>query len=172
VSQTQDFIIRTEDLKPEAVLELFVPIQRDRELVEKLKSPTPIIIEGSRGTGKSLLLRVCEQEQLKSLRVEGVMPVYVTFAKSSLLNTSDPQQFQHWMLALLCSRILRAISQAGLVATPTEAVRALSGGLVEKPGEKSKLEKLAEQFEESYKSPNSAIDPAAVPTLTQFRGRG
>jgi transcriptional regulator of aromatic amino acid metabolism len=60
VTQAQDFIIRTEDIKPEAILDLFVPIQRDRELVQKLKSTSPIIIEGSRGTGKSLLLRVCD----------------------------------------------------------------------------------------------------------------
>jgi phage baseplate assembly protein W len=169
VTQAQDFIIRTEDIKPEAILDLFVPIQRDRELVQKLKSTSPIIIEGSRGTGKSLLLRVCEQEQLQTLAVDRVLPVYVSFARSSLLNTNDPQQFQHWMLASLCSRIIRAIAQAGLAASPTEAVRALSGGSLEKPGEKTKLEILAEQFEQSYKNNNIQIDPTAVPTVELFR---
>jgi hypothetical protein len=169
MTQAQDFIIRTEDLKPEAVLDLFVPIQRDRELVQKLKSTTPVIIEGSRGTGKSLLLRVCEQEQIKAFSVDLVLPVYVTFARSSLLNTTDAQQFQHWMLASLCSRIIRAIAHAGLVASPTEAVRALSGGSLEKPGESTKLEILAEQFEQSYKKRNPVIDVTLIPTVERFR---
>ena len=76
----QDFIIRTEDVRPDAILDLFVPIQRDRDLVEKLKSTSPLIIEGSRGTGKSLLLRVAEQELLKAFEVDRVLPVNLSFA--------------------------------------------------------------------------------------------
>lgn len=126
----QDFIIRTEDVRPEDILDLFVPVQRDRDLVEKLKSTSPLIIEGSRGTGKSLLLRVCEQEQLQTFGKDRVLPIYLSFARSSLIDTSDRQQFQHWMLASLCSRVLRTIAQAGLIASPTMAVEALSGGSI------------------------------------------
>jgi hypothetical protein len=147
----QDFIIRTEDVSPEEILDLFVPIQRDRDLIEKLKSTSPLIIEGSRGTGKSLLLRVCEQEQLQKFGNDRILPVYLSFARSSLIDTSDKQQFQHWMLASLCSRILRTITQAGLIASPTSAVQALSGGAIAKVGDRSKLEIIAERFEESYK---------------------
>jgi ABC-type phosphate/phosphonate transport system ATPase subunit len=139
MADPQEFIIRTEDVKVEDVLDLFVPIQRDRELIDKLKSTSPIIIEGSRGTGKSLLLRVCEQEQIRELGASRVLPIYVSFSRSSLINTDDPNQFQHWMLSSLCSRILRAISQVGLSASPTAAVKMLSGGTIEKPGSKTKL---------------------------------
>jgi hypothetical protein len=165
----QDFIIRTEDVRPESILELFVPIQKDRELVDKLKSTSPIIIEGSRGTGKSLLLRVCEQEQLKEFQDTQVLPVYLSFSRSSLLNTGDLTQFQHWMLALLCSRILRVVAQNGLAAQPTEAVRLLSGGEVEKAGAKTKLEILSGKFEESYKNPNVPLDTSNVPSVERFR---
>jgi len=165
----QDFIIRTEDVRPDAILDLFVPIQRDRDLVEKLKSTSPLIIEGSRGTGKSLLLRVAEQELLKAFEVDRVLPVYLSFARSSLLNTGDPQQFQHWMLASLCSRIIRTIAQIGLVASPTSAVQTLTGGSVGKPGEKSKFEIIAERFEESYKTRNVEIDISGLPTVDQFK---
>jgi Cdc6-like AAA superfamily ATPase len=165
----QDFIIRTEDVRPDAILDLFVPIQRDRDLVEKLKSTSPLIIEGSRGTGKSLLLRVAEQELLKAFEVDRVLPVYLSFARSSLLNTGDPQQFQHWMLASLCSRIIRTIAQIGLVASPTSAVQTLTGGFVGKPGEKSKFEIIAERFEESYKTRNVEIDISSLPTVDQFK---
>lgn len=142
---------------------------RDRDLVDKLKSTSPLIIEGARGTGKSLLLRVCEQEQLNEFPTQKVLPVYVSFSRSSLLNTDDPLQFQHWMLASLCSRILRAISKAGLTATPTSAVQVLSGGEAEKPGADTKLQLLTRKFEESYKRPGEQIDASSVPTVERFK---
>lgn len=168
MSKNLEFIFRTEDLRPDAVLDLFVPIQRDRELVDKLKSTSPIIIEGARGTGKSLLLRVSEQEQLSDFDEKRVLPVYVSFARSSLLNTSDPLQFQHWMLASLCSRILRTIAKAGLTAEPTGAVQLLSGGEIEKPGADTKLELLAHQFEEFRQS----IPASKLTAATFLRSSG
>lgn len=165
----QDFIIRTEDVRPDSILGLFVPIQRDRDLVERLKSTTPLIIEGSRGTGKSLLLRVCEQEQLQAFDRDRVVPIYLSFARSSLLNTKDPLQFQHWMLACLCSRILRAVAQSGLFVSPTEAVRTLTGGADETSGGKTKLELLAEQFEESYKHGSANVDVSELPSIERFK---
>ena len=169
IAMAQDFIIRTEDVRPEDILDLFVPVQRDRDLVEKLKSTSPLIIEGSRGTGKSLLLRVCEQEQLQTFGKDRVLPIYLSFARSSLIDTSDRQQFQHWMLASLCSRVLRTIAQAGLIASPTMAVEALSGGSIQKIGDRSKLEIIAEKFEDSYKSRFAQIDVSDLPTIDKFK---
>ncbi|WP_159008286.1 hypothetical protein [Bradyrhizobium sp. S69] len=169
MTDQQEFIIRTEDVRPEEILGLFVPIQRDRELVDKLKSTAPTIIEGSRGTGKSLLLRVCEQEQFSEFESGRVLPIYLSFARSSLLTTKDGQQFQHWMLASLCSRIVRVLAQSGLEARPTEAMNLLTGGHIDKPGEKTKLDKLAAEFEASYKNPGDSIDTSAVPTIERFR---
>jgi hypothetical protein len=166
---TQEFIIRTEDVRPDEVLGLFVPIQRDRELIDKLKSASPLIIEGSRGTGKSLLFRVCEQEQLQEFSASRILPVYLSFARSSLINTTDPRQFQHWMLASLASRIARSISQSGLSTAPTAAIRILSGGDSDKPGAKTKLEILTEEFENSYKDDTAQIDASAIPTVERFK---
>ncbi len=98
MNDSKSFVIRTEDLRPEEVLNLFVPTEKDLQLIEKLKSATPLILEGSRGTGKSFLIRVSEQQQIKEFRKTNVIPVYVTFVKSSLLNTKNDQQFQYWML--------------------------------------------------------------------------
>jgi hypothetical protein len=169
MSEQQEFIIRTEDVRPEEILGLFVPIQRDRELVDKLKSTSPIIVEGSRGTGKSLLLRVCEQEQLKEFDSSRILPVYVSFSRSSLLSTNDHQQFQHWMLASLCSRIIRVLAQNGLEARPTEAIRVLTGGEIVKPGGKLNLELLAAAFEASYKNPGVSVDTSIIPSVERFK---
>jgi hypothetical protein len=169
MANPQEFIIRTEDVKVEDVLDLFVPIQRDRELIDRLKSTSPIVVEGSRGTGKSLLLRVCEQEQMREFHASRILPIYVSFSRSSLVNTDDPHQFQHWMLSCLCSRILRVISQVGLSASPTDAVKMLSGGTIKKPGSKTKLEAIAEEFEISYKRQGSSVDTTSVPKVEQFK---
>jgi hypothetical protein len=169
MSDPQEFIIRTEDVRPEEILDLFVPIQRDRELVDKLKSTSPVIIEGSRGTGKSLVLRVCEQEQLMEFESNRVLPVYVSFSRSSLLSTSDRQQFQHWMLASLCSKITRVLARNGLEGKPTEAIRVLTGGETNKPSAKSRLEILAAEFETSYRKPNVSIDTSDIPSIERFK---
>lgn len=169
MSAASEFVIRTEDLKPEEILKVFVPTARDLELVASLKSATPLIIEGSRGTGKSLLLRVCEQQQVVEFESARVLPVYVSFAKSSLLNAPNSQQFQHWMLARLCSRILRVLGQQGLVLRETSILRVLSGGDGSVTSEPTKLEKVAEQFEESYRKPKLEVDDSAVPTVEDFR---
>ncbi|APG27073.1 hypothetical protein A7E78_04020 [Syntrophotalea acetylenivorans] len=169
MSQTREFIIRTEDIRPEEVLSFYVRTERDDQLVAMLKGPTPLVIEGSRGTGKSLLLRVCEQEQLSSLSEEGVLPVYVSFVKSSLLHTNDPLQFQHWMLARLSSRILRTLYSIGLLGRGLGAARVLAGDGDGSAGEPTRLEKVVQDFENSFKNPGTQIDTSAIPDVEDFR---
>lgn len=164
----KNFVIRTEDLRPEEILKLFVPTERDRQLVTGLKSPTPLIVEGSRGTGKSFLLKVSEQELLAEFASSRVLPVYVSFVKSSLLSTGNPQQFQHWMLARLSSRLLRTLYQMGLLAKPLEAVKTLTGGSTN-VAQETKLERVAQQFEDSYKNPGIDVDDTSVPSVESFR---
>lgn len=168
MNDSKNFVIRTEDLRPEEILTLFVPTEKDLQLVLALRSSSPLIVEGSRGTGKSFLLRVSEQHSLADFGTTRVLPVYVSFVKSSLLSSSNQQQFQHWMLARLCSRILRTLYQMGLLARPVEAVKTLAGGSVSF-GEETNLEKIAQQFEDSYKHPGVAIDDTAVPSVEAFK---
>jgi hypothetical protein len=162
-------IIRTEDIKNEHILELFVETTQDRKTVESLKSPTPTILEGSRGTGKSFLLRVAEAELLASFPSARVLPIYVSFARSSLLQSSDPQQFIHWMMARLCSRVVRAFYQQGMLAKPDPFVSLLSGGASTPEMPETPLERVARQYEESYKDPGSAVSAVKVPSVEDFR---
>ncbi|WP_296614604.1 hypothetical protein [Sphingomonas sp.] len=167
----EDFIIRTEDILASETLKLFVPTARDEQLVVLLKGQTPVIIEGSRGTGKSMLLRVCEQQQLASYEKDRVLPVYVSFNKSSLLNSPSPRQFVHWMLSRVSAAIFRAVQKQGLVAGSSRALRVLTGGTDEKAAAtgETRLEEIAEAFEKSYLTPDLEIDDAGVPTVEKFR---
>ncbi len=76
-----DLFYRTEDIKPDDVQKYFVETQSDRDIVNALKGHNPIILSGSRGVGKSFLLRVAEAELMKEMAENHVFPVYVSFSK-------------------------------------------------------------------------------------------
>lgn len=68
----EEFRIRTEDLQDDEILALYVPARSDAEIVSQLKGVTPVILEGSRGTGKSFLLKVAASELAASFQRHGL----------------------------------------------------------------------------------------------------
>jgi hypothetical protein len=169
VIEMTDFRIRTEDLRPEEIVDFYVETDRDKRIVEALKSPNPIIIEGSRGTGKSFLLRVAEAQLLDDWPEQRSLPVYVSFVRSSLVHTNDPLQFLHWMLARICSRTLRALYRKGLLAQGGRSLSILAGGDVPASPEQSVMENITKQYEESYKSPGQDVDASSVPGVEDLK---
>jgi hypothetical protein len=165
-----DLIYRTEDIRPDDVLRLFVEAQSDREIVNALKGHNPIILSGSRGVGKSFLLRVAEAELLADMPQNHAFPLYVSFSKSSVIITKVQQQFQHWMLARICARLVRALQQAGLVGAFPKSVSILSGGGAPSgPSDKLAIERIADAFEESWKQPAGAVDLKGLPSIDEFK---
>ncbi|MGF6989799.1 hypothetical protein M2150_001042 [Lachnospiraceae bacterium PM6-15] len=159
--------IRTEDIKLEEIPKLYVEMQQDKACVESLKSTSPVIIIGSRGVGKSFLLRLAQYEQLESFSEERVFPVYTTLRKSSLIHTSDSQQFYHWMLARICHDILRSLRQKGLIHTLTSSISMLTGES-DNNIEKTAIELIMEAYENSWQNPAENIDISALPTIDNF----
>ena len=78
-----EFFYRTEDIKPDEVTRYFVETKRDREIINALKAGNPVVLAGSRGVGKSFLLRVAESELQQDFGAQHVLPVYVSFSSSS-----------------------------------------------------------------------------------------
>jgi hypothetical protein len=165
----RQFIIRTEDIRTEEILPLYVETSRDKRIVDLLKSPTPVILEGSRGTGKSFLLRVAEAQLLEKLAVDRVVPVYLSFITSSLVQSADPKQFQHWMMAKLCGRVIRALYQSGLLLNADPAISRLTGGAPSVAVTETPLERVTRSYEESYKNPGMSVDSSAVPEVDDFK---
>jgi len=161
-------IIRTEDIKPEFILELYVETPQDRNIVEMLMSQTPTVLEGSRGTGKSFLMRVAEEKLSQKFQQDRVLPIYVSFVRSSLLQSSDPHQFIHWMMARLSSRITRALYQKGLLIPSNPALSLLTGSNSSIDISELPLEKIAREYEESYKNPGVAVNSTSIPTVDRF----
>ncbi|HBC30861.1 MAG TPA: hypothetical protein DC024_06405 [Clostridiales bacterium] len=159
--------IRTEDIKLDDIPKLYVEMQQDKECITALKGTSPVIIVGSRGVGKSFLLRLAQYEQLESFSTEKVFPVYVTLRKSSLIHTNDSQQFYHWMLARICHDILRSLSLKGLLQTITSSISMLTG-ISENRIEKTAIEQIMDAYENSWQYPTEDIDISALPTIDDF----
>lgn len=165
-----DFLYRTEDIARDSILSLYVPTVQDANIVESLKSANPIVLEGSRGTGKSFLLRVAQAQLLERFQADRVFPVYVSFVRSSLLHTDDPMQFRNWMLARLCSRIVRCLSREGLLQQRPSGLDILSGGApTPSLAVRSRIDNTVEQYEQSYRTPGASVSADAIPDVEQLR---
>ena len=165
-----EFFFRTEDIPPDEILQYFVETKRDREIVNALKARIPVVLAGSRGVGKSFLLRVAEAELLNAFSTEKTFPVYVTFNRSSLIHTTDALQFQHWMLAKICARLVRALSKAGLLGATPSRLSILTG----QPGGSiltadTQMEKIAATFEDSWQHAPGSVDLAGLPSVETFK---
>jgi hypothetical protein len=161
-----NFYLRTESIKQEDILSLSVINGSDKDIISALLSPEPCLLEGSRGTGKSFLMRVAELkiEQEK----KACIPVYVSFNISSLINTSDNLQFYHWMLAKTLKGLLNTLRKKGLVVS-THSASLLSNDERENDGEIEKdLREIVKNFENSYKG-NSNIDLDTLPDIEDVK---
>lgn len=164
-----DFFYRTEDIPPDEILEYFVETQQDRQIIDALKNRNPTILVGSRGVGKSFLLRVAQKELLTSFDSDRVFPIYISFVRSSLLQSTDPDQFKHWMLARVCSSIIRSLNKSGLLGAVPKSINLLAGKPVSQAIEKTSIEKIAESYENSWQTPQSIINIDGLPTIDQFK---
>lgn len=164
-----DFFYRTEDIKPDEVKQFFVESVQDRRIIDALKGRNPIVLVGSRGVGKSFLLRVAQSELLEEFSTNKAFPIYVTFNRSSLLQSSDPEQFKHWMLAKLCAGLIRQLWKFGLLSPTPAGISLLAGSSITPALGKLKIEELAESYEESWRSPNQKIDVSSLPSIDSFK---
>ena len=144
-----NFYLRTESIKTEEILKLCVKSKQDEQIIKALRSSEPCILEGSRGTGKSFLMRVAQQEIDENEK--GSVAVFVSFNISSLISTNDTHQFYHWMLAKTLRALLVKLKKAGM------AISSFSAGLLSNEQYQdddhvaADLEKMVKDFESSYK---------------------
>jgi hypothetical protein len=160
------FYLRTESIKQEDILNLSVLNENDNDIILALISPEPCLLEGSRGTGKSFLMRVSE------LKIENekkdCVAVFVSFNISSLINTSDTLQFYHWMLAKTLKALLNTLRKKGFVVS-THSASLLSNDESENDDEVEKdLKDIVKSFEKSYKD-SSKINLDNLPDIEDVK---
>lgn len=92
-------LIRTEDLTIDEVNRLYVDTLVDRENIEALKSNQPLLLIGSRGTGKTMLMKKAESELTDEFVSKRILPVYTSFATSAICENTN-------IFKLMVSKIL------------------------------------------------------------------
>jgi hypothetical protein len=164
-----DFRLRTEDIRLDEIQNLFVSTTLDREIINSLKSSKTIILEGSRGTGKSFLLRMSEVELNQSFEHDRILPVYISFVASPLIHTDDPEQFKHWMLATICYELLRALRKKGLLVGNSPATSILSTQNSSTDSLEKKFGKIMQGYQDSYKFNITSYPIEDIPDVRKFK---
>lgn len=100
-----DAVIRTEDLNPEEIKNYFVETCSDREIVDSLKNKQPMLLVGSRGTGKTMLMRVAEREISEGFAKNRILPVFVNLSSCSMYSENS-------ILSVIISRTLISLQKS------------------------------------------------------------
>ncbi len=141
-----ELFYRTEDLKLEEVLEYYVETSGDRAIVESLKGRAPVVLKGSRGVGKSFLLRVAEAEMKRDFPRTRNLPVYITFARAGLIRQTE-DGFLPWMISKISSSVRRATTSYGLSIPAGAALSSLTQVAAAGPLDES----VQQQYEQFWK---------------------
>jgi hypothetical protein len=161
-----EFYLRTESIKPSDINDLSVLNSDDLSIIKALKSSEPCLLEGSRGTGKSFLMRVAEQEIEDKL--PDSLPVFVAFNKSSLINTDDRLQFYHWMLAKTLKALTNKLRKKGLAVSSYTAELLSNDENDSVTSVERDLKAIVKSFEESYKE-KSDYDVSTLPDIEDVK---
>ncbi|MDH2326411.1 hypothetical protein QCN27_05995 [Cereibacter sp. SYSU M97828] len=160
------FYLRTESIKSEELMDLSVLSSSDQAIISALKSAEPCLVEGSRGTGKSFLMRVAES-QIETDK-SGSLPVFVSFNISSLVTTEDPLQFYHWMLAKSLKALINKLRKKGLSVSPFAAGLLSKDEFDTQEDVERDLREIVKRFEESYRG-NKSVDVSSLPDIEDVK---
>lgn len=159
------FSYRTDELKDEVIQELFSETVVDRQIIDKIKDESPVILEGSRGSGKSFLLKISEIELRRDFERDRILPVYLSFKMSSLVQAGNRNQFLYWMMARLCAQTVRSFREWNFISPEASSFILLKGRATSSVGD---LEAVAAKFEDSWRHPGEIVDTNSVPDIYEF----
>lgn len=163
-----DLFYRTEDLQLDEVLGYFVESTGDRAIVERLKSRSAILLRGSRGVGKSFLLRVAEAELKRDFNTSKVLPVYVTFARAGLIRQTD-EGFLPWMVSRISIALKRALTTYGLTLPSESALADLMKADARLKSPTPVDELVQSEYEEFWKNGESVASAHLIPDSDVLR---
>jgi len=160
-----ELYFRTENIKVEELPNLIVKSALEDEIIVSLKSNSNTIVEGSRGTGKSFLMKYACFKLESEFEEKRILPVYVTFMASTLIHTSDSFQFRNWMIARALRELIKSSLKRGLVFSKY-ASTLLNTETTQ--NENNKLDEIIKAYENSYKNPGLKIDSTSLPELNDI----
>ncbi|KAF0220022.1 MAG: hypothetical protein FD174_1467 [Geobacteraceae bacterium] len=110
---------RCEDLLYEQIRQVSVLGEFERRIIDSLKGSGANLLEGARGVGKSMLLRMAEIELDTEFTAERKLGVYVNFKTSTLLEGVKADQrdaFQIWVNIKLLEALHEKLLALNLIA--------------------------------------------------------
>lgn len=143
--------LRTDDIPEEDIIAYYVPSPIDEEIITKISQSTPTLLVGSRGTGKTILLRIAEYHLQNSISDHGILPLFVKFSSSKFV---DPEFFRPWMLAKILFQLHRKLGKMGFINPGAALLRRYTGLDYDDDTLGTKVECLIKILEESWKSGN------------------
>ncbi|MCU4188720.1 hypothetical protein M9Q43_06015 [Flavobacterium sp. HXWNR29] len=161
-----DFKLRTESIKDDEIINLAVKNANDKKIIKALKSPEPCLIEGSRGTGKSFLMKIAQIDI--DNKDDKLLSVFISFNISSLINTSDSLQFYHWMLAKTLRALLNKLRKKGLYISDYSKSLLSNDSSEDEQTIENNLKSIVELFENSYKN-NKSINISTLPDIEDVK---
>lgn len=162
------FYLRTESIRDEEIKDIFVSTDLERRVINSLKSPDPIILEGSRGTGKTFLLRMSQIELNDNYSTEKVLPIYLSLSRTTLIQTNDPNQFTNWMMAKICKELYRQLIYKGFLVENIPNSRLLLGNDLNTESLASTFNNIAQAYENSYKKQYKKFDDSIITEIPEI----
>ncbi|WP_027399865.1 ORC-CDC6 family AAA ATPase [Anaerovorax odorimutans] len=149
----ENFTLRTEDLTLDEIAEIYVDTKLDRENIDFLKSNAAGLLIGSRGTGKTMLLRMAEKELINEFETNRILPIFVSFSSAALVGNKD-ELFKKWMLSKILFAFQGQLKKMGLLKTKN--IFSLLIGVDNEETDKLaiKINNLIKELEKSWKGVN------------------
>ena len=126
MNQADDLLqaARCEDLLYNQIKELSVLGTFETDVIATLKKPGAHLLEGARGVGKSMLLRLAEIEMDADFKINRKLAVYVNFKTSTLLEgvrAGERDGFQIWVNAKLLQALHNKLEELNLIGSAGES---------------------------------------------------
>ncbi|WP_432673150.1 hypothetical protein [Flavobacterium sp. SM2513] len=161
-----EFKLRTESIKDADIISLAVKNENDKKIIKSLISSEPCLLEGSRGTGKSFLMKISQIELEKKT---STLSIFISFNISSLINTSDHLQFYHWMLAKTLRALLNKLRKKGLSISNYSKVLLSNDTSEDEETIENNLKAIVKLFENSYNKKTIDIDIETLPDIEDVK---
>lgn len=162
------FYLRTESIRDEELKKIFVSTDLERQIIDALKSQNPTILEGSRGTGKTFLLKMCQIELNENYGTEKILPIYLSLSRTTLIQTNDPNQFINWMMAKICKELYRQLGYKGFLVENVPTSKLLLGNSASTESLESKFNNIMQAYENSYRNVDKNIDNYIISDIPEI----
>lgn len=114
-------------------------------------------------------MRIAQKELLSSFESDRVFPIYISFVRGSLLNTSNQENFLSWMLSKISSSIVRSLSKNGIIGRVPSGVSSLAGEHIRSTVSEFRIQRIVDQYENAWKPNSVPVDPTDVPTVDELK---